>query len=199
MPRKAKVSSNQKIEELKAEIALMVAETKKKMEKGFAQATKFLFKEFPVLESFSWRQYTPYFNDGDVCNFSAQTDYPTINDEIDGTYSLEDKIKKSGNSAAINAALDVQIATLEDQKNKAVKAENYGVAEQAKRQLEQLKTQYVTDTDVEEAKQLIQAYEAVQETLSSFDNDMMKAMFGDHAEITVDREDGITVSEYRHD
>jgi hypothetical protein len=28
-----------------------------------------LFEEFPELESFSWTQYTPYFNDGDTCEF----------------------------------------------------------------------------------------------------------------------------------
>jgi hypothetical protein len=37
-----------------------------------------LFEEFPELESFSWTQYTPYFNDGDTCEFSANIDYPEI-------------------------------------------------------------------------------------------------------------------------
>lgn len=30
-----------------------------------------LFTQFPLLESISWTQYTPYFNDGDVCNFRS--------------------------------------------------------------------------------------------------------------------------------
>lgn len=32
----------------------------------------------PRLTMVQWRQYTPYFNDGDACVFSAHTDYPTV-------------------------------------------------------------------------------------------------------------------------
>ena len=39
-----------------------------------------VFEAHPALETFSWRQYTPYFNDGEECTFSAHTDYPDIND-----------------------------------------------------------------------------------------------------------------------
>jgi hypothetical protein len=46
---------------------------------AFDEVSKSLFDEFPPLESFSWTQYAPYFNDGDECVFSANTDYPTVN------------------------------------------------------------------------------------------------------------------------
>jgi hypothetical protein len=36
---------------------------------------KHIFSANPVLVSFGWRQYTPYFNDGEECTFSANTDY----------------------------------------------------------------------------------------------------------------------------
>ena len=38
-----------------------------------------LFKKYPALTSFSWRQYTPYWIDGDACNFSAELAYPNLN------------------------------------------------------------------------------------------------------------------------
>lgn len=38
---------------------------------------KTIFTKHPKLESFSWRQYTPYFNDGDTCVFGVR------NDELD--------------------------------------------------------------------------------------------------------------------
>lgn len=38
--------------------------------KIFSQEAKHLFERHPVLVGFGWTQYTPYFNDGDVCNFS---------------------------------------------------------------------------------------------------------------------------------
>jgi hypothetical protein len=49
----------------------------------FASEAKTLFDNYPVLASFSWTQYTPYFNDGETCEFGAHTDYVTVTD-IDG-------------------------------------------------------------------------------------------------------------------
>jgi hypothetical protein len=49
----------------------------------FASEAKTLFETHPVLASFSWTQYTPYFNDGSPCEFGAHTDYVTVTD-IDG-------------------------------------------------------------------------------------------------------------------
>lgn len=34
-----------------------------------------IFEQNPKLESLSWTQYTPYFNDGDECTFSVNSDY----------------------------------------------------------------------------------------------------------------------------
>lgn len=45
---------------------------------AFADGAKSLLERHPVLNSFGWTQYTPYFNDGDECVFSANTDYPHI-------------------------------------------------------------------------------------------------------------------------
>jgi hypothetical protein len=45
---------------------------------AFDDGAKSLFEAHPVLKSFGWNQYTPYFNDGDACTFSAETDYPKI-------------------------------------------------------------------------------------------------------------------------
>lgn len=53
----------------------------------FNEAVKDLFAEHPEMESFSWAQYTPYFNDGDECVFGVLGDDPDING-IDG-YSIE--------------------------------------------------------------------------------------------------------------
>jgi hypothetical protein len=47
----------------------------------FEDFYKYIFEKYPKLESFGWSQYTPYFNDGDTCIFSVNTDYISINDE----------------------------------------------------------------------------------------------------------------------
>ena len=72
----------------------------------FGEWCKNIFEKHPKIESFGWNQYTPYFNDGDTCTFSANTDYLNVNDEyVDdcdwmgatkvtnwGTYNRETKV-----------------------------------------------------------------------------------------------------------
>lgn len=47
----------------------------------FDEFREYIFEKYPQIDSFGWTQYTPYFNDGDTCRFSAHTDYIKINDE----------------------------------------------------------------------------------------------------------------------
>lgn len=54
-----------------------------------AEESAVLFKQFPKMESFSWNQYSPHWNDGEECNFSANTDSPDINGVDE--YSNEEK------------------------------------------------------------------------------------------------------------
>ena len=48
---------------------------------AFEAGVGILFETYPELKSFGWRQYTPYFNDGDACYFSVHADEPDINGE----------------------------------------------------------------------------------------------------------------------
>lgn len=58
-------------------------------EKGnhiFTEIFKEIFEKYPDIDSFSWTQYTPYFNDGDECIFSINSvdtinGYDEYNDE----------------------------------------------------------------------------------------------------------------------
>jgi len=72
-----------KFEELKAKRTELYKQIAEESKIVFAQESKQLFERHPKLESFSWNQYTPYFNDGDTCEFSANTDYPKINGNED--------------------------------------------------------------------------------------------------------------------
>jgi hypothetical protein len=60
------------------------------VKEAFLEASNEVFNKYPNIKSFSWTQYTPYFNDGDECTFSAQTEYPqltfTDGTEIDINY-----------------------------------------------------------------------------------------------------------------
>jgi hypothetical protein len=58
----------------------------KEVGKKYIEAeAKALFEKYPEMEEFSWTQYTPYFNDGDQCEFSANNCDPQINgDDVRG-------------------------------------------------------------------------------------------------------------------
>lgn len=47
-------------------------------QEAFMSAARGVFDKHPKLESVSWRQYTPYFNDGDACTFGVHAEYPDI-------------------------------------------------------------------------------------------------------------------------
>ncbi len=66
------------------------AELEKKTEELFSVAVLELFKENPKLDSFSWTQYTPYFNDGEACEFGVYV-YDTPINQIEGDQELTEE------------------------------------------------------------------------------------------------------------
>lgn len=44
----------------------------------FKEAIQDIFAKYPAIETIAWFQYTPYFNDGDACEFGVDTE-PYIN------------------------------------------------------------------------------------------------------------------------
>lgn len=57
----------------------------------FKDASKDLFEKHPNLEEFSWSQYTPYFNDGEECTFSANTEYIKITMSANAASTTDDE------------------------------------------------------------------------------------------------------------
>lgn len=47
----------------------------KEREALFHEAARLVMKAHPLLGQFSWRQFTPYFNDGDACYFRVDEEY----------------------------------------------------------------------------------------------------------------------------
>jgi hypothetical protein len=65
-------------EDMKVQIKEFQARMEKEGKDLFLQMSKSLFEENPTLVKFGWHQYTPYFNDGDECVFSADLGDPHI-------------------------------------------------------------------------------------------------------------------------
>lgn len=69
-----------KLEELTEQL---LAAKKRMQDEGkgaFEEAMKELFDAHPGLVGIRWRQYTPYFNDGDTCTFSVGEPYIQFSD-----------------------------------------------------------------------------------------------------------------------
>jgi hypothetical protein len=72
------------LEKIKAELEAFEAKKKvfvEDLRKEFPTMFKELFDKSEKIESFSWTQYTPYFNDGDTCEFRVSCDDPYVNGE----------------------------------------------------------------------------------------------------------------------
>lgn len=100
------------LKQLKAEIENQQNLFKVKAQAAFKEATQEVFEAFPNLQSFSWTQYTPYFNDGHECVFGVRGDYPSINgvdgDEISEAWGYQDKHYPARNPELIPAQTAVK-------------------------------------------------------------------------------------------
>jgi hypothetical protein len=70
-----------KIKKARSEFETAQSKYTKQGTKFFHAAVEDLFKKHETLQSFSWRQYTPSWNDGDTCSFGCYFDSVSINDE----------------------------------------------------------------------------------------------------------------------
>ena len=116
------------LREKQEEIKKMKKEMLEASNKIFTELTKTIFEDHPKVKSFGWSQYTPYFNDGDPCTFSTNTDYIYINgDCVDdsewinetiitnyGTWNREKKVYE-GRTEVPNLNYDSELAKANDE------------------------------------------------------------------------------------
>lgn len=98
---------NEQLEAFKAKRADLV----KQLQAEFPSLLLPLFSQSKRIESIGWRQYTPYFNDGDECIFGVHNDDLTINgiDDYDGDENEIAFIKEkiwNGDKWVVNTNLD---------------------------------------------------------------------------------------------
>lgn len=74
-------TTKERFGEAKAKMRAAQEEARAVARDAFKEGAAELFAAHPKLDSIGWSQYTPYFNDGDACVFSAHIDEPDINGE----------------------------------------------------------------------------------------------------------------------
>ena len=106
---------SKRLEELSERMTKIKEEAKVEMTSIFKEETDILFEKYDWLEEISWTQYTPYFNDGDSCEFSVNSDV-----SINGTEGYLDgrkfKIYDNTYSSIISDDTDEFIDTIRDNK-----------------------------------------------------------------------------------
>lgn len=170
-----------KLKELRKEERKIQKELGEVAKKAFKVGYKELFEKYPDLKSFSWTQYTPYFNDGDPCYFGSwhqEAECVLINGE-----ELKEVCKKKRRWHLIEsvwcAEKKGEYRTWGD-KSLIYKEEEYEPGH------------------YEVAMKVSKLYEPVLEFLSQFRDEDMEEMFGDHVEVTVTL-DGVYKEHFDHD
>lgn len=162
-----------KIEAIKKQKEELTAQ----LRSDFAPMLQPLFeKSEGKIESIGWIQYTPYFNDGEECEFSTNFD--------------------------LDYGLRVNGQCLDDQEDifgcSLYALRKYGTDEYAS-----WIAKYPEDTIKEESKEsdlaLYACLKEFEEILESIDDEFYKDLFGDHVEVTVHSNGVIETEEYDHD
>jgi hypothetical protein len=160
-------------ETLSKKIRAMAAEV-------FAEGVKGIFEKHPTLEYFSWNQYTPYFNDGDVCEFSVNRDYMTakdINNEVPmEDFYLSDVIGNIERGTAIKYVNDPNATP-----------DRWGYRPQKRIEIP------FTPTPLELAAPDIMTF------VNEFEDDDFLMMFGDHVTVTITRDGKVETDTYDHE
>jgi hypothetical protein len=185
-------NQNSVIEKIKAELAAF--EEKKQafvteLRKEFPTMFTELFAQAPKLKSVSWTQYTPYFNDGDTCEFSAHTDDLAINGA--SHYDEDDE----DSEISVRPTLHITLRTEDEVRVNKELAEKTKYTWYAKAGIGDSGLAPNPDYDAD-ADRVCSEISAV---LSSVPSEFLKDLFGDHAKVTICSNGTIDVEDYDHD
>lgn len=158
---------NSKFEEFRK----ITQETSKKV---FHSAVTAFFKAYPEVHVIRWHQYTPYFNDGDSCEFSVG---------VPSFYSKEDFEGGEFDGYEDNSW---QKPSDYEYQRKDVYGDNIERYERLEKEL---------GPRLGEINEGIRRFSKL---FNSINDDTMLSLFGDHVQITVTA-DQITVDEYDHE
>ena len=204
--------------------AQMREKSKELMKEAFRD---FLSKYDEVVENIYWTQYTPHFNDGESCEFGVNDVFILLKDdeeacEYEGS-SLYDKdsIKSLKEQIAGWEAWEKDpMAEARKHQLEYIKRYNrnpfdpkYAYRGYDRKTEEDLirewKPHYVSKESCKEQLQtaelivskypnLQKDFKEIKSMIGGLDEDLMRAMFGDHVKVVVSK-DGIEVEEYEHD
>jgi hypothetical protein len=170
---------------LRSEMEAIQKRMKETAQEAVREGTKAIFRDFgDIVYCFGWTQYTPFFNDGDPCEFGMHEL------SIVGWEDIDEDVRTQGPD-------DIE-EWLRD--NTEWPYETYGVFEGFS---DNAKVSYTSKYAPERNKQGDPRYDdakgAIEQVYAALEhNDIAKDIFGDHVQVMF-RADGVVVDEHNHD
>jgi hypothetical protein len=200
----------------------MQEKSKELMKEAFRD---FFEKYSDVVENVFWTQYTPHFNDGEACEFSVHDVFVRLKDDEDAcdyegsnVSDEDDIVELKQRIADIEAWEKDPMAAARKHQSEYIKkydrdpfssSGHYRDNKTPEEKMAEWKPHYGTKQSyldqLEMAEKIVANYPnlnndyiGVANMVAGIDQNLMKAMFGDHAKVIVSAK-GIEVEEYDHD
>lgn len=158
----------------------------KQGDKFFKEAVKSIFKQFPKLNSFSWKEYTPHWNDGSECVFYAYFETLAVNEEDnpESLWELQSLHELLSNKDENKSRIESELAELG-------KSDDWKV--------QQLKSQLrdIAERDPVDVAEKYKMKKTITDLLEGIPTETYQEIFGEGI-VTV-RRDGVSVNECEHD
>lgn len=198
---------------IKAEMQKLRDEMKEKSKGFISKYCKSFFERNPSVSKIQWAQYTPYFMDGEPCEFSLhEVVYKLDGDEEEYGYESSDTYTESYVEAQKEAIKDVKLfwenplayAEKLTQKytwmniDQARGRKPYYTIEDHEANIKTAE-EFMKKYDSKSMENLESDFKMLSDFISSIEKDVLQAMFGDHAIVTIFRDGNVEVEEHDHD
>jgi hypothetical protein len=156
------------------------------VQEKFKSVVEAFFNEAPTVAAVTWTQYTPYFNDGEECVFSVNTLYFVREEDL---FSEDEDESYADRYYGVHINFDAS-------ESEVKRYEGY---------LNQDRDSQYWQDAIDRLKKDMAIPESEREAMRRFNGlvsnneDIMRAMFGDHVTVMITRANGIEVSDYDHD
>lgn len=163
-------SAHALIQEKVASLNQVRLDTVKVIRDNFKDLFTEFFKKHPKAEKIGWVQYTPYFNDGDTCEFGVNDFGFRVEDDEDADDSMYWGKYRGGYRYEYDA------------NDRYTRVEGFTQEE----------------IDMGYTKEMVEDFKRLSKALRDIPDALYEDLFGDHAKITVTRH-GVEVEELDHD
>lgn len=206
-------------DELNEQIRQAKEQMREKSEGLVEGMVKIFLDECPEVTGVHWTQYTPYFNDGDACEFNVnEICFHILEDEDDEIEAWESAtLYGTGHLAKAKKSLKVAEEYSADPEawrknyldqyykdygrnypyNTAYLSPYPNDPVEAQKRIEEIERS-LEKYPAEVADRIEKSFEKVVSALHKVPEDIMQSVYGDHVMVVINR-DGTTIDEYDHD